>query len=128
MSWRTRSGLTLVVVAIAALLVGLGRWEHRREVRREASGFRIVESLIGRLDGPSLSGFRRLPGFDCLTYRRAANRYALELCIDPAGRIVEAIDRRRDTRRIWSLTFDPASSPVRVDRGEVDRLLRRMLA
>jgi hypothetical protein len=129
MSWRARSGLALAaVVGLAALLVGVARWEHRHEVRREAAGFRIVERLIGRLDDPSLSGFRRLPSVDCLTYRRGANRYALELCVDPAGRVVEAIDRRRDTRRIWSLTFDPASSTVRVDRGEVDRLLRRMIA
>lgn len=129
MSWQVRSGLALAAIAgVAALLVGVARWEHRHEVRREAAGFRIVERLIGRLDGPSLSGFRRLAGVDCLTYRRGANRYALELCVDPAGRVVEAIDRRRDVRRIWSLTFDPASSPVRVDRGEVDRLLRRMVA
>ena len=67
-----------------------------------------------------------LPAFDCLVYRRGPNPYALELCVDHTGRVVEAIDRRTVDRKIWSLTFEPASSPVRVDRAEVDRLLARM--
>lgn len=92
------------------------------------NGFRIVERLVGPLDSQSLSGYRVLPGFDCLTYRRGTNPFALELCVDPAGRVVEAIDRRTSTRRIWSLRFDPDASTVRVDRVEVDRLLRKMEA
>ena len=67
-----------------------------------------------------------MPGFDCLVYRRGPNPYALELCVDPAGRVVEAIDRRTVDRKIWSLTFEPASSPVRVGRAVVDRLLQKM--
>jgi len=37
---------------------------------------------------------------------------------------VEAIDRRSGTPRIASLREDPGAATVRVDRGEVDRLLR----
>ena len=127
MSWRTRSAAgVLVVVALAAGLVAIGRWERSSEASREMRGFRIVQRLIGPLDSRSLSGFRVMPGFDCLTYRRGANVFALELCVDPAGRVVEAIDRRTFDRRIWSLRFAPTSSTDRVDRREVDRLLRKM--
>jgi hypothetical protein len=124
MSWRARSVVVLLVVAAA--LVAVGRWEGSREATREIHGFRIVQRLVGPLDSPTLSGFRVFSAFDCLTYRRGANPFALELCVDRAGRVVEAIDRRQLTRRIWSLRFDPAASTVHVDRAEVDRLLRKM--
>jgi len=127
MSWRTHSIVAVVAaVVVAAALVAVGRWEGRREAQREVRGFHVVQRLVGPLDSPTLSGFRVLPGFDCLTYRRGTNEFALELCIDPAGRVVEAIDRRSYDRRIWSLRFDPAASTDRVDRAEVDRLLRKM--
>ena len=127
MSWRTRSAaIAGVVVVAAAALVAVGRWEGSHEAAREVRGFHIVQRLIGPLDSPSLSGFRVLPGFDCLTYRRGTNVFALELCVDPSGRVVEAIDRRTYNRRIWSLRFDPSASTDRIDRVEVDRLLRKM--
>lgn len=128
MSWSRRSALVALgaAAAIAVVLVLVGRWEARREAHREMNGFRIVQRLVGPLDSPSLSGFRVFPAFDCLTYRRGANPFALELCVDDSGRVVEAIDRRTFDRRIWSLRFDPAMSTDRVDRAEVDRLLRKM--
>ena len=85
-----------------------------------------VRALIGPLDSPTLSGFRVLPGLDCLVYRRGRNPFALELCVDPQGRVVETIDRRRYDRTISSLRYDPSASTLRVDRREVDRLLRKM--
>ena len=124
MSWRTRSVIA-ALVAVAAL-VAIGRWESSREATREIRGFHIVQRLVGPLDSSTLSGFRVFPAFDCLTYRRGANLFALELCVDHAGRVVEAIDRRHETRRIWSLRYHPSASTVRVDRTEVDRLLRKM--
>ena len=95
--------VALGVIAIAAGLVAVGRWEGSRETAREVRGFHIVQRLIGPLDSSALSGFRVLHGFDCLTYRRGANVFALELCVDRGGRVVEAIDRRSYVRRIWSL-------------------------
>jgi hypothetical protein len=116
----------VAALLVLALLVGAGRWERSREIRSQAVGLRKVAALIGPLNNRTLSGYRVLPAFDCLVYRRGPNPYALELCVDQAGRVVEAIDRRTVDRKIWSLTFEPASSPVRVDRAEVDRLLARM--
>jgi hypothetical protein len=122
-SWRAASAIAIVA---AVALVAVGRYERSHQARREVNGFRVVQRLIGPLDSPSLSGFRVLPSFECLTYRRGGNVFALELCVDREGRVVEAIDRRTFDRRIWSLKFDPSASTVRVDRAEVDRLLRRM--
>ncbi len=127
MSWSRRSvGVALAVAVLAVVLVLVGRWEARREADRETNGFHIVQRLIGPLDSRTLSGFRVFPAFDCLTYRRGKNPFALELCVDASGRVVEAIDRRTFDRRIWSLRFDPALSTDRVERAQVNRLLRKM--
>jgi hypothetical protein len=126
-------GSRVVAVALAAAvavvaLVAVGRWGARHDVRHEVRGMADVERLIGPLDDRSLSGYRVFPTMDCLTYRRGANALALELCVDPAGRVVEAIDRRRADRRIFSLRYDASASTLRVDRDAVDRLLHRMRA
>jgi hypothetical protein len=134
-SWSTarrtlplrRVGLAAAAgVVLLALLVAVGRWERSRNADEQVRGMERVLALVGPLDQRALSGYRREPGFDCLVYRRGRNRFALELCVDAHGRIVEAIDRRREDRRIYSLRSDPTASTVRVDRGEVDRLLRKM--
>lgn len=128
MSSRGRNVVLAAIAAVVVLaaLVAVGRWEGRREATREINGFRVVQGLIGPLDSKTLSGFRVFPAFDCLTYRRGTNPFALELCVGKGGRVVEAIDRRHETRRIWSLRYHPAASTDRVDRTEVDRLLRKM--
>ena len=127
MSWSRRSSLVATaVVVVAVVLVAVGRWERRSEAQREVNGFHVVQRLIGPLGSASLSGFRVFPSFDCLTYRRGSNALALELCVDHAGRVVEAIDRRTYDRRIWSLRFDPSASTDRVSRADVDRLLKKM--
>jgi hypothetical protein len=116
----------LVLAAAVAALVAVGGWEGRRETRHEVRGMGQIAAAIGPLESPSLSGYRVLPAMDCLTYRRGSNALALELCTDRAGRVVEAIDRRRRDRRIFSLRYDRSASTLRVDRALVDRLLQRM--
>jgi hypothetical protein len=81
---------------------------------------------VGPLDNQSLTAFRYFNTFQCLVYRRAGRRLALELCVDGDGRVIEAIDRRSGESRIWSLRDDPTRSTIHVDRVEVDRLLERM--
>ena len=125
MSPRVRAaGVVAVAIALLGLLVAVGRWEGRRHADKENSKILRIREAVGRLDRPKPTGFRILNPFTCLTYRSGPNKYALELCVDGAGRVVEAIDRRSGTPRIASLREDPGAATVRVDRGEVDRLLR----
>jgi hypothetical protein len=117
----------LAAAVVLAALVPLGRWEASRRADEQNRGMGTVLAAVGRLDSPSLSAFRRAVRFDCLLYERRRNPFALELCIDPQARLVEAIDRRGDEPRIWSLRDDPGRATVTVDRATVDRLLDRMI-
>jgi hypothetical protein len=118
----------LAGAAALALLVAVGRWEGHRHERAEVAGMRRVLAAVGPLDNPSLAAYRIDIDFefDCLIYRRGANRFALELCFDRSGRAAEAIDRRGPKERIWSLREHPQASTIRVDRAEVVRLLKRL--
>jgi hypothetical protein len=121
---RLVAALSIGVVVLAAL-VAVGRWERGRWVRSQVHGMERVRAAIGPLDSGSLIGYRVLPGFDCLVYKRGGDPYALELCTDAAGRVVQTIDRRGG-RRYYSLQAEPAASTLRVDPRTVDRLLRKM--
>jgi hypothetical protein len=117
-----------VVVALCVLvaLVPIGAWERERRADDESAGMRTVLEEVGPLDSKDLRGFRIFANFDCLVYERGRNDFALELCVDDDGRVIEAIDRRDGTAEVWSLRDDPSRSEVVVDRAEVNRLLRRM--
>lgn len=124
---RRRLATSLAGVALVlALLIGVGRWERARRAEEEVRGMRAVVAAVGPLDSPTLRGFRVLANFDCLVYERGENDFALELCVDDAGRVIEAIDRREGDPKISSLRDDPTRSTVRLDRREVNRLLLRM--
>lgn len=116
----------LVAIAVLVALIPLGRWERSRRADEQVRGMQSVLAAVGRLDSPSLAAFRQLGSFDCLLYRRARNPFALEVCVNDRGRVVEAIDRRGKAARIWSLRDDPSRSSVLVDRARVERLLRKM--
>jgi hypothetical protein len=111
-------------IVLLGVLVVVGRWEGRRHADKQNAKILRIREAVGSLDRPRPTGFRILNPFTCLTYRHGSNKYALELCVDGAGRVVEAIDRRSGTPRIASLRDDPGAATVRVDRAEVDRLLR----
>ena len=119
--WALAGALVLLA------LVPLGRWERSRRADEQLEGMRSVVAAVGSLDSRSLSAFRRLTEFDCLLYERARNPFALEVCVDHEGRVIEAIDRRDDEPRIWSLRDDRGRSTIRVDRAEVERLLAQMI-
>jgi hypothetical protein len=118
--------IVLVGAVVLAALVAVGAWEREGRADRESAGMRSVLDEVGPLDSPDLRGFRIFVNFECLVYKRGRNDFALELCVDDQGRIVEAIDRRDGTAEVWSLRDDRSRSEVVVDRGEVNRLLRRM--
>jgi hypothetical protein len=118
--------LAAAVLVAAVALVAIGRWERGQRASEENAGMHTVVQEVGPIGSPSLRGFRILANFDCLVYRRGRVPYALELCIDDEGRLVEAIDRRSGEPHIWSLRDDPTRASVRFDRREVDRLLDMM--
>ena len=127
MSTRRFVVIALAVAAGLLLLIPVGRWERGRRADDESRGMRGVVAAVGSLDSPTLRGFRVLARFDCLLYERGRNDFALEVCVDDDGRVVEAIDRRgAGDPHIWSLRDDPMSSEVHVDRALVNRLLLRM--
>lgn len=121
------AGVAAAVLVVAVLGL-VGRWEGGRHARAEVRGMARTLALIRALGPATPSGYRVLPDFDCLVYRAGGNPFALEYCVDADGRVVETIDRRRFERRIDTLREDPDASTLRVDRAEVDRLLRRMEA
>ncbi|MEA2406360.1 MAG: hypothetical protein QOE69_479 [Thermoleophilaceae bacterium] len=119
----------LVVAAVLAgllVLVGVGRWEGRRHERDEVRRIAAVRAAIGPLGSPMPERFRVFATFACLIYPRAGNPYALEICVDKDGRVIESYDRRGGETRIASVRERPAASTVRVDPGEVERILRRL--
>jgi len=117
--------LAAAAFVLASALVGTGRWErsHRADVQNR--GIRRLVDEIGPIAKSDPDYFRYLPQFQCLLYRRGTARFALEVCADADGRVLEAIDRRGDTR-IWSLRDDPTRATVRIDRAALDRWLRRL--
>lgn len=120
-----RAVAALLTAAVVGALVVAGRFEGERRADAEIQGMARTLRAVGALDADSLSAYRVLPAFDCLLYRRGSNTFALEVCVDDAGRVVETIDRRGE-RQFHSLRDDPGASTLRVDRSEVDRLLRKM--
>ena len=124
----TRGRTQLLAAALTALLlVAVGRWEADRHVDLEIDGMHRVLAAVGPLGNQSLDAYRvSLVPFDCLLYRRGANPYALELCADERGRLVEALDRRSGTLKVSSLREDPDASTIHIDRAEFNRLLRRL--
>jgi hypothetical protein len=123
---RRWPAVAAAAILALALLVVVGRHERSSHAADENRKIETIWRLVGPLDSPSLDAFRLLPQFSCLLYERDGNRFALELCVDGKGRVVEAIDRRGRTPRIASLREDPSHATVRVDRAEVDRLLHKL--
>ncbi len=126
MTRRRLAALGAGAVAVLLVLVLVGSWERSRHADRENAGIEGVVAAVGPLDSPSLKGFRLLTHFQCLVYTRGRVEYALELCVDREGRVVEAIDRRSGEPEFWSLREDRARAEVRVDRAEVERLIVMM--
>jgi hypothetical protein len=116
----------LAAVVVLVALVPVGRWERARRARHEVRGMSRVLHEVGPLDSRPLDAFRHLFTFDCLLYKRGSNPFALELCVDHQGRLIEAIDRRSGRPHIWSLRDDPTRSTIHVDYAEFQRLLHRV--
>ena len=118
--------VTLLAAAavVVAALVAIGRWEERRAAHEEVAGMRtVVDAIGGNVAAPTLSGYRYGPP-DCLAYFQGKMLLALQLCFDSQGRLVEAVDRRPDQPRYYSVTYKPSLSPIRFPRSEIAQLLQ----
>ena len=122
---RRVGALAAAALAVALVLVAVARWERGRHADEQNAGIAHVYREVGELDAPNLEGFRVLDDFQCLIYRANGRRFGLELCVDWDGRVVEAMDRRTETK-IWSLREDAEHATVRVDRREFERVIDAM--
>jgi len=114
----------VVALAVLALLVAVGRWEERHAARKELAGMRTVLTAVGgNIVSPSLSGYRFGPP-DCLAYHDRVMLLALQLCFDSQGRLVQAVDRRPDQPRYYSLEYKPSLSTIRFPRKRIEALLQ----
>lgn len=119
--------LTLALaVATAAALVGIGRWQENRDVRRENADMARLFTLAAKQRIPD--GWRIDGSFRCLLYRLGANPFAYELCFDPAGALVEAIDRRSGLPVASTLRFQTSRAALHVSSSGLDVVLREMRA
>ena len=124
---RRRVLIGVAVVLVCAVVVAAGRYEKASASRTQVHGLAHVFALVGPHWATAATAYRLAPPFDCLLYPVRGNPYALELCFDPSGQIVEAVDRRGkpDDAKFWTLRFDEAASTLRVDRAT---LLRAFIA
>jgi hypothetical protein len=119
--------VVLAVVLLAAVaLVAVAKAERTRHADRQNDGIERVHQAVGELDGPTLAGFRFLSAFQCLIYSRGGVQFALELCVDWEGRVVEGIDRRGEDVQIWSLREDPDRARVRIARTRFERVIEQL--
>jgi hypothetical protein len=49
---------------------------------------------------------------------------ALQLCFDAQGRLIQAVDRRPDQPKYYSLEYKPSLSTIRFPPHEIDQLLQ----
>lgn len=101
----------LGVVALTAIVMGVGRVEARRDREARVAGMRAVLAITGRDLHENLVGYRFAETVNCLLYSPAGRPLGVELCFDGSGRLVEAIDRYPDETRIWSFRARPDRSP-----------------
>jgi len=117
---RFRLRRAVVLGSAAVLLAGLlaiavGRWERGRYVRKENAEMQALYTTVGSsFRARSLSAYRPGPP-DCLWYAAGETPYAISLCFDRRGRLVEAADRRSGSPVFWSLQPMPAAASIRID-------------
>lgn len=99
---------------LAAVAV-YGRWEAQRSLDAERRGILGVRNLVGEeLLAPSVSDYYGDGVYVCLRYWAGGDPFALSLCYDGKGRLVEAVDERSGTPKFYSLRYRPAAAPVTV--------------
>jgi hypothetical protein len=126
---RRRSGRNLLVLVvlllIAAVLVAIGRFERRHSTDAALDGIDRVRALVG---ASRPDAYRLTPTLACLLYGRNGHLFALELCYDLNGGLVEAIDRRGRESKFWDVTYEPGVARNRIAPEKIAATLRGMKA
>jgi hypothetical protein len=126
---RKRPLIAIGVVVLALLLVVIGRHERSHEQAATSAGIARVRAAIGpSLSKPGPDDYVLEPGRSCLLYGVGDRTYALELCFDPSGRIVEAVDRRGTTSKFYSLVEEPGAARLHANPKLIDSLLKTLEA
>lgn len=117
--------LAIVIAGLIALLP-LGRWERQRWLRTQNSGIQaLLQSIQGRFSHPY--AYRHGETFACLLYSTSVEPFGKELCINPSGYVIEAIDRipGRDPE-IWTVRPEPGAATTHVNPSLVAHLLNSL--
>lgn len=126
MSRRARIAAAAVLVT-AIVVVLVGRYERAAERRRNLDGIALVRSLVGsRIGHPD--NYRVSTDLYCLLYAARQRVFALELCSDGQGRLVEAVDRRGTLPKFYSVTSEPRVAKERIDLRLFSRLIAKLSA
>jgi hypothetical protein len=115
-----------VIVIVMILFVPVGRWQAHRALVADRHQIEQIAALAGPLDGPRLSAYR-VATYDCLLYTVGKDPFAIELCFDSYGHLVEAIDRRHYgfAAQIGSVQYAPSAAPVTVPPPRLLKLIQR---
>jgi hypothetical protein len=126
---RGRSGRNLLVlvalVLLAGALVAIGRFERRHSTATALDGIDRMRALV---DTSRPDAYRLTPTLACLLYGSNGHLFALELCYDLNGGLVEAIDRRGREPKFWDVTYEPDAARSRVSPERLAATLRGMNA
>ena len=112
---KRRLAWVALVCVVAVGISLLGRHERATEESFTLEGIAKVRAAIGpSLTRPGPTDYVQDGNLDCLLYGSGDRSYALELCADSQGRIVEAWDRRGLTTSIYTIVPDPGAARLRV--------------
>jgi hypothetical protein len=110
------------VVVAFVVLIAVGRHERSSERDRNLDGIAMVRALVGnRIGHPD--DYRVPAGLSCLLYPDHGRVFALELCIDSSGRIVEAVDRRASISTFYTVVYQPQIARQRLGVAFVSHLI-----
>jgi hypothetical protein len=99
---------------ILAVGIVAGRHEGRTENARQLAGIDAVRAAVGSLNSKALDAWRDDGLLACLDYASGQVPYALQLCFDRGGRLLEAVDRRGPQPVYWSVAYRPALAHLSV--------------
>lgn len=125
-SRRVAARVALVLGVLAIACIPLGRWQAQRAVVADRHRIEHIADMVGPLSSRTPTAYR-LAMYDCLLYPIGHDVYALELCFDLHGRLVEAIDRARvgHLPKVGTMRYDPAQAPIVVAPARLLTLFHR---